>query len=176
VKKPDRKGAAPRCRSRFRPWIFPTCVGGLYLILLATAPEHCQAALQFAGRILIQAALPLLLAFAMMFFLNRFITPAHVTRFMGRRAGIKGILLSSSAGIISMGPIFAWYTFLKALREKGAAEFHLANFLSNRAVKPVMLPLMITFFGWRFSLVFTLVSISGALVTAAVVSLSEGDL
>lgn len=159
--------------SRFRSWIFPVCVTGVYLILLIITPERAILALQSAGRILTQAGLPLLLAFLMMFLLNLFITPAHVSRFMGRRAGIRGILLSSSAGIISMGPVFAWYPLLKTLREKGATDFHLANFLSSRAVKPVMLPLMITFFGWRFSLIFTGISIVNAFLTAAVVSLAN---
>jgi uncharacterized membrane protein YraQ (UPF0718 family) len=104
-----------------------------------------------------------------MFLLNLFISPAHVSKYLGHGTGPKGILLSSIAGIISMGPIFAWYPFLKTLKEKGASDFHLANFLANRAVKPVLLPLMITYFGWRFSLVFTIGCLACALLTAAAV-------
>lgn len=166
-------GKTPGGISRFRPWIFPTCVAIVYLILLVVAPVRTGVALQAVGRILTQTALPLLLAFLMMFLLNLFITPAHVSRFMGRRAGIKGVLLSAVAGIVSMGPVFAWYPLLKALRDKGAVDFHLASFLSNRAVKPVMLPLMITYFGWRFSLIFTGVGILTALLTAVIVSLTS---
>ena len=166
-------GKTPQGILGFRPWIFPTCAAIVYLILLVVAPVRTWVALQAVGRILTQTALPLLLAFLMMFLLNLFITPAHVSRFMGRRAGIKGVFLSAVAGIVSMGPIFAWYPLLKALRDKGAVDFHLASFLSNRTVKPVMLPLMITYFGWRFSLIFTGVSIIGALLTAAVVSLTS---
>jgi len=125
-------------RSRLRPWIFPACVAGIYLILLV---------------------------------LNLFITPVHVSRFMGSGAGVRGVLLSAVAGIISMGPIFAWYPFLESLRIKGASDFHLANFLSHRAVKPALLPMMIIYFGWRFSLVFTVFCSLSALVTAMSVGL-----
>jgi uncharacterized membrane protein YraQ (UPF0718 family) len=69
-----------------------------------------------------------------------------------------------------MGPIYAWLPFLKALREKGASDFHLANFLSNRAVKPVFLPLLIVYFGWRFSLIFISLNMVGALFVALLVA------
>jgi uncharacterized membrane protein YraQ (UPF0718 family) len=159
--------------SRSGPWIFPAGCAAAYLILWTITPDQTLTALETAGRILMKATLPLLLAFAMMVLLNRYITPAHIIKFMGRRLGVKGILLSSVAGIISMGPIFAWYPFLKALREKGAADFYLANFLSSRAVKPILLPVLLAYFGWRFSLVFTITGIADALIIAAVVGITD---
>jgi len=80
-------------------------------------------------------------------------------------------LLSSAAGIISMGPVYAWYPFLSSLKEKGASDFNLANFLSNRAVKPALIPLMIAYFGWRFSIVFAVFGVLSALAVAMSVSL-----
>jgi uncharacterized membrane protein YraQ (UPF0718 family) len=102
--------------------------------------------------------------------LNVFVRPGQVLRFLGGRSGIKGVLLSSVAGIISMGPVYAWLPFLAAIRDKGASDFHVANFLSSRAVKPVLLPLMIGYFGWRFSILFTVFNMVGALVVAAAVT------
>ncbi len=107
----------------------------------------------------------------MMFLLNLFITPVHVSKFLGSGVGIRSVFFSAAAGVISMGPIFAWYPFLKSLQEKGAADFHLANFLSHRALKPALLPMMILYFGWRFSLIFTVFCILSALVTASAVGL-----
>jgi uncharacterized membrane protein YraQ (UPF0718 family) len=158
-------------QTRLRSWIFLACIAGLYLILMVVTPDRAWSGLQTAGDVLMQAALPLLLAFGMMCVLNMFISPVHVSTFLGKGAGIRGIFFSALAGIISMGPIFAWYPFLESLREKGASDFHLANFLSHRAVKPVMLPMMIVYFGWLFSLVFTVVCVLSALVTATAVGL-----
>jgi uncharacterized membrane protein YraQ (UPF0718 family) len=111
-----------------------------------------------------------------MFLLNLFISPAHVSKYLGHETGFKGTLFSAIAGIVSMGPVFAWYPFLKALKEKGASDFHLANFLANRAVKPVLLPLMIAYFGWRFSMVFTVCCMVFALLTAFAVHLLRSHL
>jgi uncharacterized membrane protein YraQ (UPF0718 family) len=158
-----------KIHSRLRPWFFPVGVAIAYLILFVISQGRTLIALQASGRVFLQASPPLLLAFGLMFLLNLFISPAHVSNYLGHGTGVKGILLSSIAGIISMGPIFAWYPLLKILKEKGASDFHLANFLANRAVKPVLLPLMITYFGWRFSIVFTVICIVCALLTAATV-------
>ena len=153
-----------------RAWLFPLGVTAAYGIFFMRSPEKAARALETAGSVLEQAALPLALAFGMMFLLNRWVTPARVSALFGRHSGIKGMLLSTIAGVLSMGPVYAWYPFLNALRSKGATDFHLANFISNRAVKPVLLPLMIFYFGWTFTVILTALSLAGALLTAAVVS------
>ena len=51
---------------------------------------------------------------------NLFIKPGQISGFLGGRSGIKGILLSSVAGILSMGPIYAWLPLLSVTRDKGA--------------------------------------------------------
>ena len=158
-----------------RQWLFPISMVALYVAIYFIAPGRTVKALMASGTVLKQMALPLLLAFLMMVVLNLFIRPAQVSRFLGGRSGIKGVLLSSVAGILSMGPIYAWLPFLAGIRDKGASDFHLANFLSSRAVKPVLLPLMIGYFGWRFSLILTLLNVVGALfVATAVLYICEG--
>lgn len=155
----------------FRTWGFLLCVIVVYVFLLVTAPDRTFIALRTSLHVLLQVILPLLIAFAMMFLLNFFVKPEHVSRFLGRVSGIKGIMLSSAAGILSMGPVYAWYPLLKTLKDKGAADFHLANFLSNRAIKPFLLPLMVFYFGWIFTLILTVFSVLGALLIASVVNL-----
>ncbi len=160
----------PKSSKKLLPWLLLLVVMLLYLTLNFVSPDRTVNALRASGNILKQTTLPLILAFVMLFLLNLFITPAHVSRFLGNRAGAKGILLSSAAGIVSMGPIYAWFPLLKSLREKGASNFHLANFLGCRAVKPVLLPIMVSYFGWRFSLIFILVNWLGALLVAAAIT------
>ena len=168
MKTPGRDANSEAYRKR-RQWFFPISLAAVYMVIYFIAPDHILKALMASGTVLKQMTLPLLLAFVMMIVLNLFITPSHVSRFLGRRAGITGVLLSSVAGILSMGPVVAWLPFLAAIREKNASDFHVANFLSSRAVKPVLLPLMIGYFGWRFSLIFTALNLVGALLVAAAV-------
>ena len=128
-------------------------------------------ALRSSGKIFINLGVPLCLVCALMVAANLFLKPARITRFLGKEAGIKGIILSAAAGIISTGPIYAWYPLLKELREKGARNSQIAIFLGNRAVKPVMLPVMISYFGGLYVLILTLFIIIGSLAAGYLVGM-----
>ena len=164
--KPVSDNPQPTVKRKKWQWLFSLIIITLYGVLYFIAPDHTFKALMVSGTVLKQLVIPLLLAFLMMVVLNLFIKPGRISSFLGGRSGIKGVLLSSVAGIISMGPIYAWLPFLSAIRDKGASNFHVANFLSSRAVKPVLLPLMIGYFGWRFSLILTVLNMVGALFVA----------
>ena len=157
---------------QLKAWIFPACVAVVYGIVWIVLPEKIVPAMESIKNIAMQMAIPLLISLFMMFLLNMYISTAHITKFMGKKRGLVGILFSSMAGIISMGPVFAWLPFLKSMKEKGMADIYLANFLSCRAVKPVLFPVLVTYFGWRFSLIFTTISLVGAWGVAFIVYLS----
>jgi len=103
-------------------------------------PDKASTALMSSGKVFLNILIPLCLVFILMLVLNLFLKPAYIIKFLGRGAGIKGIILSVAAGIISIGPIYAWYPMLKALREKGANESLIAVFLGNRAVNHFSFP------------------------------------
>lgn len=153
-------------------WIFPACAAATCIVVWIIVPEKINPTLRIIKTITLQMAIPLLISLFMMFLLNMYISAACITRLMGKKKGLSGMLFSSIAGIVSMGPVFAWFPFLKALKGKGMADIYLANFLSCRAVKPVLFPVLITYFGWRFSLVFIIMSLASAWGIAFVVFLS----
>jgi uncharacterized membrane protein YraQ (UPF0718 family) len=153
-----------------RPWLFPLGVACFYGLGQVFAPENTGRAVQACVSMFRQLALPVCLALVMMVVFNRFLSPATVTRFLGQRAGWKGVVFSSLGGILSMGPVYAWYPLFKTLREKGASVFHVANFIGCRSIKPVLLPVMVAYFGWGFTSAFVVMSLAGALITAGVVS------
>ena len=147
-------------RKWFRhPILFPAAILAVYLILLVVVPEKGTLAFESCGRILRALIVPLCLVFAVMVVFNLVLKPAQIVRLLGRGSGMKGVLLSVGAGIISMGPIYAWYPLLKDLKEKGAANSLLAVFLYNRAVKPFLLPVMIAYFGWLFVVLLTVLTV-----------------
>ena len=160
-----------RFMTLLRPWLFPLGVVGLYGLGIVLAPESTDRALHMSGSMFWQLAWPVCLALIMMVVLNRFLSPAVVTRFLGQSAGIKGVFLSALAGILSMGPVYAWYPLLKSLKDKGASQFHIANFICNRSIKPVLLPVLVIYLGGYFTALFVLVSLAGALIVAGIVSL-----
>ncbi len=155
-----------------RLWAFLVSVFTLYTILFSISSAGVVAALKMSGSILLQISIPLLIAFIIMVALNFLSGHEQISRFFGRKQGIKGIAFSSLAGILSMGPVYAWYPLLKGLREKNVSDFHLANFLSNRAIKPFLFPVMVFYFGWIYTLILNMLILIGSLLTAKIVSIA----
>ena len=140
-------------------FLFPAVILVVYGILFAVMPDRASSALKSSGNIFLNMLIPLCFVFVLMILLNLFLKPAQVARFLGKGAGIKGILLPAAAGIVSTGPIYAWYPLLKELREKGAGNSPIAIFLYNRAVKPLLLPVMIGYFGWAYVVILTILTV-----------------
>jgi uncharacterized membrane protein YraQ (UPF0718 family) len=149
---------------------FPAVMLVVYGVIALVSVENAIAALKASGRVMLQIAPALVVAFAVMVLLNLVVTPAHIRRFLGKGTKAKGTLLSSVAGILSMGSIYAWYQLLKDLREKGVSDFHLANFLGCRAVKIPLMPMMAAYFGWAFTLILSGLMVLGAMFTGLAVS------
>jgi uncharacterized membrane protein YraQ (UPF0718 family) len=127
-------------------------------------------AMRTSGNLLLYIALPLVLVFVIMLALNLFVKPAQIVGLFGRGARIKGIVFSVVAGIISMGPIYAWYPLLKNLREEGAGTGPIAIFLYSRSVKPFLLPVMITYFGWVYVGILTALTVFASIVIGCFMS------
>ena len=160
--KDDKHKISAKKRPALRRLIFPGSVLVIYGILFLFSPAKASVAFKSSMGILLNLMVPLCLVFALMVLLNLFLKPAHIARFLGQGAGIRGIIFSATAGIISMGPIYAWYPLLKELRKKGATNSLITVFLGNRAVKPFLLPIMISYFGWEYVLLLTLFTITGS--------------
>ena len=150
--------------------VFPLSVLGLYLALWQVAPEKTIVALRSSIGVFSHVLLPLGMVFLIMIGLNVFLKPPDLAKFLGKGTAISRNLFSAVAGIISAGPIYAWYPILKDLREKGAKHSLIAVFLVNRAVKPFLLPMMISLFGWTYVLALTFLTIAGSLFVGFVVS------
>ena len=144
--------------------LFPVAMLVIYGILFAIMPDKVSSALKSSGNILFNMLVPLCLVFVLMILLNLFLKPAQIARYLGKGSGVKGVLLPLAAGIISTGPIYAWYPLLQDLREKGAGNSPIAIFLYNRAVKPFLLPVMIAYFGWIYVVILTILTVLGSIV------------
>lgn len=167
--KADGHRISTKKRPGLRNLIFPGCVLVIFGILFVFSPDRASTAFKNSGGILLNLMVPLGLVFTLMVLMNLFLRPAHIVKFFGKGSGIKGIALSAAAGVISMGPIYAWYPLLSELRKRGAANSFIAIFLGNRAVKPFLLPIMISYFGWMYAGILTLFTITGALAAGYLV-------
>ena len=155
-----------------RMFLFPTVILIIYAIFLFISPVKTGQAIKSSGNVFMSMLVPLGLVFVIMLLINLFLKPAAVAKFLGKGSGIRGIALSAAAGIISTGPIYAWYPLLKDLRDKGAGESSITIFLYNRAVKPFLLPVMIGYFGWIYVTILIIVTILTSVVVGFFISIS----
>ena len=88
----------------------------LYLVLFPFTPEGVRKSLWASGRLLSKIIPVFLLVILVMAVIQYFLTPKTVSKYVGQGSGLKGWMLAILTGILSHGPIYAWYPVLKELR------------------------------------------------------------
>ena len=136
-------------------WIFLMAVMAVYLIVAITDFALFKDAL-FEFTSLIKKIAPIIVfVFVLMFISNFYFNPKKINKFVGKDAGLKGWIASIAGGVLSVGPIYIWYPFIKDLKEKGMKDGFIVAFFYSRAIKLPMLPIMIYYFGLPFTIILT---------------------
>jgi uncharacterized membrane protein YraQ (UPF0718 family) len=136
----------------FGGFFFMLAVMALYVVVFFLNEELARDALDQAGKLLSSLAPVLVLVFVMLFLANLLIRPVWVRKHIGQYSGLKGWAVALVSGMLSVGPVYAWYALLRDLREKGMRSGLIAVFLYSRAIKLPLLPLMIHYFGLAYTL------------------------
>ncbi len=147
---------------RNQPLGFLTGVFIIYLCLYGISPDKTMLALRNSCALLYQITIPLCIVFFFMVLMDYFLRSNKIVKILGKKSGFKGFLLAAMAGVFSVGTIFAWYPLLEDLKKRGASNATLATFLCNRSVKPFLIPVMISYFGWLYVVLLTLFTVLGA--------------
>ena len=150
-------------------WLFLVLVLVGYGLFGLVKTEATAQALTFFTHIMAQVLPVLGLVFFLLFVANFMLEPKRVKRYLGRGSGIKGWITVLLGGILSVGSLYAWYTVLSELRQKGMRTALIAAFLYSRAVKLPLLPLMIHYFGMAYTLVLCLYLIGFAIISGILV-------
>jgi len=139
-------------------------VSFFYGLLFFVNSASALSALQQSSAVLLKI-LPII-AVVILFtaLLNYFLQARQVANHLGRESGAKAWLWALAAGVISHGPMYAWYPLLEDLRSHGMRDGLIAVFFASRAIKVPLLPLMVDYFGWGFTLVLSLYILIGALL------------
>ena len=150
--------------------IMLSVVGCLYLLTFYFNAEAGKAAL-FTGWEIVKTITPILLAvFFLMSLLNTFIDSKSISRHLGEQSGVRGWMIALVGGILSHGPAYVWYPMLSDLRDHGARDGLVVAFFYTRSIKLPWLPLMISYFGWAFTVVLTLLVIFSAWIQGLIVN------
>ena len=93
-----------------------------YGVLFLSNSETSLSALQRSIMILLKV-LPIFIAVILFTaMLNYFIKPKQIASHLGKESGAKGWLWALTAGVISHGPMYAWYPLLEDLRGHGMRD------------------------------------------------------
>ena len=156
-------GSTPDRRKGRGGWWFLGIMVLVYLGLFALRPELAVRAWQAFLHLTKVIAPVLILVYALMLLSNRVVREQWIRRYVGHSSGIRGYTVATLTGILSTGPIYVWYPFLADLRHKGMKESLMAVFLYNRAIKLPWLPVMVAYFGLRYTVILTVVMILAGL-------------
>ena len=140
-------------------WYFLIVVILAYIAVAFLNVGAIIPSLQFALNIIKTIFPVFVLIFSLMAIVNYFITPKRVIKHLGKSSGLKRWFFAIVGGIISTGPIYMWYPMLKELKKRGVNYGFIAAFLYNRAIKLPLIPLIIFYFGLKFTVVLTVVMI-----------------
>jgi len=158
---------------RFRGKAFLLIVLCCYLLFFLLNTTLATAALQQSFAVL-KKILPIIAA--VIFFnavLNFFLQPKQVARHLGHESGAKGWLWSLAAGVVSHGPMYAWYPLLEDLRRHGMKDELIVVFFASRAIKIPFIPVMIDYFGLGFTVLLSLYMLFGAVLQGVCMQLIQ---
>ncbi len=139
----------------FSTFLFLLIVACLYGVAFQLAPEKTLAALDFGLKILVKLSPVLLLVFLLMFLSTLYVKPRWIQNHLGQKSGFKGMLMAMIGGIISMGPIYVWYSMLSDFKKNGMRPALIAIFLYSRSIKLPLLPLMVFYFGTAYTVLLS---------------------
>ena len=139
-------------------------VVAVYIVLFAVDGAKAVEALGKTGLMLLEIAPILLVVLFLMALINYKFNPKKLAEHLGEESGMKGWLLALGLGILSHGPMYAWYPMLKDLMKHGLKYSLITAFFYARAVKVPIMPLMVSYFGLAFTIVLTLYIIVAAFI------------
>ncbi|BCD65218.1 hypothetical protein NitYY0826_C0119 [Nitratiruptor sp. YY08-26] len=146
-----------------------------YMLLFLFFPQKAILALQEFFHLLIKIAPILAVVVLINALINFFIDPKTLAKHLSREGGIKAWTIALFAGILSHGPMYAWYPLIDDLKKKGLRDSLIALFFYARAVKLPLLPLMVHYFGLTFTIVLNIYIIIGALLQGMIVERIENE-
>jgi len=145
----------------------------LYIILFLLKPDKIINSL-YASRDIFMNIIPvLILVILLMGISNYLLKPKKVSKYLGKKSGVKGWFLSALFGILSHGPIYVWYPLLKDLKEHGMRTGLVAVFLYNRSIKIPLLPIMIYYFGIFFVIILCIYMIVASIFQGKIIEIIE---
>ncbi|MDX2504474.1 MAG: permease [Gammaproteobacteria bacterium] len=140
-----------------------------YVLLYSVYPDKTLTALAKSLSTMLHLLPVFLVVIALMALFSALMSAKRIAKLLGRQSSIKGWAIAVVGGILSHGSSFIWYQMLANLREQNVRDGLLVTFLYARAIKLPWLPLMVSYFGYAFTILLVIYIISGALVQGMII-------
>jgi uncharacterized membrane protein YraQ (UPF0718 family) len=158
-------------------WYFLGAVILLFLAVFLFKPDKIKEILKIYTKILLQIIPIFSLVYIIMLGTNYYVTNAFIKKHMTENIGIKNWIIAIVSGILSVGPIYMWYPLMKDLKKKGVKDKYIATFLYNRGIKLQWLPMLVLYFGLKYSMIVLLImglfSVPQGIITEKLINLSS---
>lgn len=112
----------------------------------------------------------LFIVFIVMIGVDIYFTKDRTKKFVGDESGIKGWIYAIISGILISGPPYILYPLLGNLKKRGMKNSLLAALLYNRNIKIPFIPVMIYYFGIKFTMVISVYIIIFSIFNGILVS------
>jgi len=126
----------------------------IYIIIALFEKENFILALYKSFSILLNLLPIFVIIIIITTIINFFLKPKKIMKYFGKDSGVKGWIYAVLGGVISHGPMYAWYPMISELRENGLKDGLLATFMFSRTIKIPFVPIMIDYFGILFTMIF----------------------
>ncbi len=153
---------APRIRWRGRKFLAGVLL--LYFFLFLADQHATEAALFKTAKVIAEITPILLIVIFFTALINRLFRPEALAKHLGQESGLRGWLIALFAGILSHGPMYAWYPMIEDLKKHGLRDGLIVTFFYARSIKIPLLPLMIAYFGLGFTVLLSLYTVIASLL------------
>jgi hypothetical protein len=157
---------SPNKKNKNGKWIFLGVSVIIYLSIFFVDSSKMQIILNNYIKLLLQILPVFSLVYLIMLATNYFVNNKDLKKHMAEGSKLKVWTISIIAGIISVGPIYIWYPLMQDLQKKGVKDRYLSTFLYNRGIKLQWLPMLILYFGLKYSVTL--------LIVMAILSIPQG--
>jgi uncharacterized membrane protein YraQ (UPF0718 family) len=141
----------------------------VYILLLIFDNQNSLVALQKSGMIFLKLIPIFILIIGLTALINYLLKPKQIMKYFGKDSGAKGLFYTLLGGVISHGPMYAWYGMLEDMRSSGLRDGLIATFLYARAVKLPLLPFMVDMFGVVFTISMTFYTLIFAIIQGKII-------
>jgi len=163
--KTDNKQQKQKLNGRY---LLPLLLVG-YALLYIYYPDKTIEALSKSLSTLLHLLPIFLIVIVLMGIFIALMSAKRIAKLLGNQSGIKGWAIAVVGGILSHGSSYIWYQMLANLREQQVRDGLIVTFLYTRAIKLPWLPLMVSYFGYAFTVLLMFNIIIAALIQGMIV-------